>query len=179
MTPNTLHQSVSAIQAAWRPLDSDLVAICLQALERLARAPASERWLADLLQHRPASAELARDSTAGFVLLAHAEPAGLYRPPHDHGQAWVVYAVQSGAMEVRTFARITDPSGLPRLVQRDSTILGPGQARAYLPGDIHDTRALDQGALQFRFTERDLRIEDREGRMARYDPPQNGWSVAP
>lgn len=179
MSQSTLDQALATIQAAWRPLDSDLIGACLQALQRLARAPVSEPWLADLVERHPASAELARDPVRGFVLLAHAEPPGLYRPPHDHGRAWVVYAVQSGAMEVRTFIRVTDASGLPHLVQRDSTVLGPGEARAYLPGDIHDTRALDQGALQFRFTERDLRAEDRDGQMARYDRPQGGWSIAP
>ena len=30
---------------------------------------------------------------------------------------------------------------------------------------------------RFRFTERDLRDEDREGRMARYDEPNWAWSV--
>lgn len=178
MSQSTLDQALATIQAAWRPLDSDLIGACLRALEQLAGATVSEPWLAELHERRPASTELARHPEHGFVLLAHAEPPGLYRPPHDHGRAWVVYAVQSGAMEVRTFIRVMDASGLPRLIQRDSTVLGPGEARAYLPGDIHDTRALDEGALQFRFTERDLRAEDRGGRMARYDRPLDGWSMA-
>ena len=131
MSQSTLDQALATIQAAWRPLDSDLIGACLRALEQLAGATVSEPWLAELHERRPASTELARHPEHGFVLLAHAEPPGLYRPPHDHGRAWVVYAVQSGAMEVRTFIRVMDASGLPRLIQRDSTVLGPGEARAY------------------------------------------------
>lgn len=180
MPSSALDTAIAAIQAAWRPLDSDLVGLCLQRLESLARASPSEPWLAQLHRDRPASAELARDPERGFVLLAHAESAGLYRPPHDHGRAWVIYAVQSGEVEMRTFTRLTDAGGQPRLVQRDSTVVRAGQALAYLPGDIHDTRCLSGQALLFRFTERDLAVEDKvEARLSRYPRPEGGWSIAP
>ena len=85
-----------------------------------------------------------------------------------------------GEIEVRTFARVEEPDGAVPLVQRDSTILRPGIALAYLPGDIHDTRCLTETALEFRFTERDLKVEDRvEHRVTRYPAPQDAWMVAP
>lgn len=164
---------VSSLQAAWGPLTSDLVGESRRQLESLARTPASEPWVADLLSRRPASETLWRDPTHGFLLLAHAERAGLYRPPHDHGRAWVAYALLQGQIEMRTFARIGDAGG-DRLVQRDSLVLRAGQAQAYLPGDIHDTRCLGESALLLRFTERDLKAE---AGLVRYDAPEGGWTT--
>lgn len=143
----------------------------------LARADPCEHWIAALLQERPASRELHRDAS-GFMLLAHNESRELYRPPHDHGRAWVVYAVQSGELEIRTYARIEMPGGEPRLVLRDASRLRAGEARAYLPGDIHDTRCLTENALLFRFTERDLRHEDQvEGKLTRFVERDGRWTV--
>jgi hypothetical protein len=90
----------------------------------------------------------------------------------------VVYAVQSGELEVGTYARIEAADGRPRLVRRGSTILRPGEAEAYLPGDIHDTRCLSETALLFRFTERDLRHEDQvERKLTRFVQRDGQWTV--
>jgi hypothetical protein len=89
-----------------------------------------------------------------------------------------VYAVQDGAVEMRTFGRIEKPDGTVELVQRDSVIVRAGQVQAYLPGDIHDTRCFRKSALLFRFTERDLKVEDRiEHRVTRYPPPHFTWTA--
>jgi hypothetical protein len=178
MACNSLDSFTAAIRSAWAPIDSDLVAACRQRLEALTGADPKEGWLASLLAERPASRELYRDSTHGFMLLAHNENRGLYRPPHDHGRAWVVYAVQSGELEIRTYAKVPGPEDEPRLVLRDSTMLRPGSARAYLPGDIHDTRCVTESALLFRFTERDLRYEDQvERRLTRFVERDGHWTV--
>ena len=178
MTPNSLDIFTGAIRSSWGPISSELVVTCREQLERLTRADASEGWLASLLAERPASRELYRDPAAGFMLLAHNENEGLYRPPHDHGRAWVVYAVQSGALEIRTYARVDVRGGGTGLVLRDSTLLGPGEARAYLPGDIHDTRCLTGPALLFRFTERDLRHEDQvERKLTRFVERDGQWTA--
>lgn len=125
-----------------------------------------------------ATAELYRDPTLGFVLQAHTEQAGLYRPPHDHGRGWVIYAMQQGEIEMGTYARVEDADGKVRLVKRDATVVRTGQVQVYLPGDIHDTRCLTPSALLFRFTERDLRIEDRqEHRVTRYVEHQGVWTL--
>jgi hypothetical protein len=178
MTSDKLAIFGERVGEVWGPLSSNLVAACRGELSALLKASPDEPWLAALLQDRPANRELHRDAGAGFVLLAHAEREGLYRPPHDHGRAWVIYAVQHGEIEMRTFSRQGAGEGAA-LVQRDSVVLRAGDVQAYLPGDIHDTRCLSETALLYRFTERDLKVEDQvERRVARYAAPRGGWTAA-
>jgi hypothetical protein len=178
MALDTLNAFTGEIRLAWEPLSAKLVATCAQQLEELMRADPAEPWLAALLAERPASRVLYRDPANGFMLLAHNENEGLYRPPHDHGRAWVVYGVHSGALEISTYAKVSGPNGEPRLVLRDRSVLTAGQARPYLPGDIHDTRCLTRSALLFRFTERDLRHEDQvERKLTRFVERDGYWTV--
>jgi hypothetical protein len=109
MTDNSLDAFAASMRAAWAPISTELVATCRLGLEELMRASPAEDWLAALLAERPASRELYRDPANGFMLLAHNENEGLYRPPHDHGRAWVVYGVQSGELEIRTHAKVLTP----------------------------------------------------------------------
>jgi hypothetical protein len=154
-----------------------VVQACRRHLGNLLQAPTTEPWLNALHEEAPANKELYRDARHGFVLLAHSEYAGLYRPPHDHGRGWVIYAIQRGEIEMRSFARTVDRDGSVRLVQRDATVLRPGQVQVYLPGDIHDTRCISGPALLFRFTERDLKKEDQdEHRVARYVERDGNWT---
>jgi hypothetical protein len=174
MTGTALDRFVAAVRGDWGPITSELVAKCRTHLDALTAAEPSEVWLASLLAERPATRELHREPDS-FMLLAHAEQLGLYRPPHDHGRAWVVYAVQSGALEIGNYVRVSDASG-DRLVRRETMILRPGDARAYLPGDIHDTHCLTRNALVFRFTERDLRHEDQvERKLTRFVERDGAW----
>ena len=178
MDSNTLALSMKGIGSVWGPLSSEVVAACCRHMEALVKAPATEEWLAALHREGAANQELHRDPSHGFVLLAHTEPAGLYRPPHDHGRAWVIYAVQQGEIEMGTYARIAQPDGSQRLVKRNSTLVRPGQVQVYLPGDIHDARCVTGPALLFRFTERDLKKEDKEElRVTRYVERDGAWSV--
>lgn len=168
------------VHAAWRPLSTELVEECGRQGEALLRAAPSEDWLAALHREKPANQELYRDPDYGFVLLAHTEQHGLFRPPHDHGRAWVMYAVQSGEIEMRTYARVEDPRTGVRLVRRDATRVQAGQVQIYLPGDVHDTRCLSDSALLFRFTERDLRVEDKvHHQVTRYIEQNGVWTVRP
>jgi hypothetical protein len=178
MTSDALTTFSERVSAAWGPLSSDLVAACRGELSTLLRASPDEPWLAALLRDGPANAELYRQAKAGFVLLAHTEHEGLYRPPHNHGRAWVIYAIQHGEIEIRTFGRVRTGEG-DELVQRDSVVMRAGAVQAYLPGDIHDTRCLSGTALLYRFTERDLKVEDRIDRqVTRYAAPRGGWTAA-
>jgi predicted metal-dependent enzyme (double-stranded beta helix superfamily) len=175
---NALQTFTSGVRSAWGPLTSELVAECRRLLQALLKASPSEPWLAALHANAPANEELYRDPDHGFVLLAHTEHAGLYRPPHDHGRGWVIYAVQRGESEMGTYARIAAPDGRVRLVKRDSTLVRPGEVQVYLPGDIHDTLCMTPSALLYRFTERDLRIEDRqEHQVTRYVDRDGVWTV--
>ena len=176
MSENALERFIVRTRSSWGPLTSALVAGCRERLEELARAPASESWLAPLHEEAPASRELHRDAEHGFVLQAHTESAGLYRPPHDHGRSWVVYALQRGEIAMSTYARVETERGI-QLVKRDETHLRAGQAQLFLPGDIHDTRCLAGPALLLRFTERDLKQEEALGRLARYVERDGVWTV--
>jgi len=179
MTKNTLDEAMTAVSSMWGPLTTDLVEASRKQLERLANASPDEPWLAALHEYQPASRELYRDPKHGFVLLAHVEQAGLYRPPHDHGRGWVIYAVQAGQSEMGTYGRVEDPDGDIRLVKRNATLVRPGQAQVYLPGDIHDTLCVQGPALLFRFTERDLKVEDNVAHKVTRYVQQNGVWTAP
>ena len=176
MATSSLERFSENVRRIWGPLSSDLLAEARLQMEALLRASPEETWLASLHKAGPASEELVRDADHGFVLLAHTEHAGLYRPPHDHGRSWVIYGIQHGEIEMGTYGRVEDVHGNILLVQRDKTVLRPGQAQAYLPGDIHDTRCLTDSALLLRFTERDLKVEDRlHHQVTRYERRDGLW----
>jgi len=178
MASSSLDKFIAEVRSDWGPLSTVLVAKCRQHLAELTLADPGEDWLRALHAEQPLSRELLRDPGQGFMLLAHTEQQGLYRPPHDHGRAWVVYGVQSGELEVGTYAKVTDAQGEVRLVRRDMHVLRPGEAKAYLPGDVHDTRCLSDTALLLRFTERDLRHEDQvEHRMTRFVERDGEWTL--
>ncbi|MDR7230299.1 hypothetical protein J2X45_001380 [Caulobacter sp. BE264] len=178
MTQNALETFVARVRTSWGPLTTEVVADCHAHLEALLQAAPTEPWLASLIEDRPARRELYRDPDHGFVLLAHAEDAGLYRSPHDHGRSWVLYGVQSGDMEMCTYAPIEAEDHGVRLVRRDAAQVFAGKAMAYLPGDVHDTRCVAGPALLFRFTERDLTKEDKEeGRVTRFVERDGVWTI--
>ena len=179
MTDSSLDTFIAGVRSDWGPISTQLVSKCRNRLANLTHAPDTEEWLADLLAEGPAMRELHREPANAFLLLAHGEQAGLYRPPHDHGRGWVIYAVQHGEVAMGTYGRIETPDGQVRLVQRDCTVVRPGEVQVYLPGDIHDTRCLSDSALLFRFTDRDLRIEDRvEHRVTRYVERDGAWTTS-
>lgn len=175
MFETALDQFAWRVRDRWGPLTSELIADCSARIEDLLRAPSSEQWLADLRRDAPESRELYRDPVHGFVLLAHTETQGRYRPPHDHGRSWVIYGVLQGEMDMGTYARVDAPDGLPRLVQRGTTRVRAGEVQVYLPGDIHDTCCIFGPAIQFRFTERDLRGEQQ---ITRYVEQHGYWVPA-
>lgn len=180
MSRNALETFIAEVRASWGPLSSQLIADCRGHLRTLLQAPPTEDWLASLLNEQPASQELYSDRDHGFVLLARTEEEGLYRRPHDHGRSWVLYGVQSGVSEMGGYAQHLGPDGKARLVKRDATLVRPGMALAYLPGDIHDTHCKAGPALLFRFTERDLLQEDKqEGQITRYVEEDGVFRVAP
>ena len=175
MTANSLEAWSVAVRSSWDSPDQTLVEDCHRYLKRLALTPETEPWLADLRRNRPANRELYRDSEHGFVLLAHSEPEGLYRPPHDHGRSWVIYAVQEGEVEMGAYAATAGDGNGCRLVKCSSTRMRAGDVQLYRPGDIHDTLCVEGPALLFRFTERDLRLEKLQGRMTRYARQGGVW----
>jgi predicted metal-dependent enzyme (double-stranded beta helix superfamily) len=172
MKKNSLQRFTESVSATWGPLTSELVASVRRHMEVLVEAPSSEDWLSDLHEEGAESRELYRDPAHGFVLLAHAESHGLYRPPHDHGTGWVVYAVQRGATEMGTYARLHDAAGKTQLVKRGSRVIQAGQVEVYLPGDIHDTRCTEGPLTLYRLTSCDLKKE----RVTRYAQRDGVWT---
>lgn len=178
MANNSLDTFIAGIRSTWGPLTTEVVAQSRAHLENLIKAPVTEGWLESLHKNAPANEELYRDPTHGFILLAHTEDAGLYRPPHDHGRGWVIYILQKGEIEMGSYARVTGTDGQVRLVKRDATVVRPGQAMVYLPGDVHDTLCIRGAALLFRFTERDLKREDlEEHQVTRYVEQDGDWTI--
>lgn len=176
MQDSALDAFIERTRSAWGPLSSELIDAVRDQLRRLLEASPSEDWLAALRNDRPANRELHRDPDHGFVLLGHTEPGGLYRPPHDHGRSWVMYAVLEGEIEMGTYGLLDGAETGPRLVKRGSSLLRAGEMQAYLPGDIHDTRCVSRSALLLRFTERDLK-QDVGHPVTRYAFRDGRWTM--
>lgn len=85
MDQDALGRFADGVHAGWGPISSGLVRTCCEALAALTLADPAEAWLGALHADRPDARELVRDPVHGFMLLAHTETEGLYRPPHDHG----------------------------------------------------------------------------------------------
>lgn len=167
MKKDSLTKFIEEVRKIWGPLDSKLVMKTQALLEDLVHAPISEPWLAALQGDLDESRELYRDTEHGFILLAHTENEGLYRHPHDHGNGWVIYAVQQGEIEMGTYGRI-ERQGSIEIVQREKYRMAAGESRVYLPGDIHDTKCISSSILMLRLTSCDLKTELQEKRMHRY-----------
>jgi hypothetical protein len=172
MKTTSLQRFTEHMRASWGPLTSELVASSRRHVHELLETPPTEPWLSALHEEAPENRELYRDPVHGFLLLAHTESPGQYRPPHDHGTGWVIYSVQRGETEMTTYARVPDASGTIQLVKRGSSVLRPGQVEVYLPGDIHDTRCTAGPLLLFRFTSCDLKKEN----VTRYAQRNGVWS---
>lgn len=114
-------------------------------------------------------AELYRDPVEGFVLLAYSENQDTYRKPHNHGNAWVIYALVSGEVEMGTYVNAVRADGSDRLIPKDREKLKTGDTRIYFSGEIHDTLCLSKNAVILRLTSLDLGEEEQSGRMKRYE----------
>ncbi len=168
MKKTALETFISEVKQHWTGLNSETVEAVRQLLADLTKSSPDELWLKDILEQRPAAKELYRDPDHGFILLVHSEEQGTYRHPHDHGAGWVFYAVYSGEIAMTTFELITSAKGETKLVSRGSDVMRSGQCRVFLPGDIHDTRCLTEGFIQFRLTSTDFKKEIEQGRMIRF-----------
>ena len=110
MIKDSLRVFTDAVRSAWGPLTSELVASCAEQVACLLDAPATEAWLTSLHADAPGSRELYRDPAHDFLLLAHTEVPGLYRPPHDHGRGWV-FRLTSRDFKKEEVTRYLEPRG--------------------------------------------------------------------
>lgn len=151
---------IAGIRALWGDgKDPELPFKVKAAMEKmLGSTDPTEPWMADLIRAARPSRELYRDADYGFIQMGHVHPHGHGNTPHDHGPCWVVYGSYSGVTEITLYRRTDDASvpGRATLEKKELHRLTPGVAYAYLPGDIHSTRAVEAPAVVFRFLSYDL-----------------------
>jgi hypothetical protein len=168
MQKTGLERFISSVKKHWSGLNTETVEAVKQLLKDLTKSSIDEPWLKEIIDERPAAKELYRDAENGFILLVHSEDKGMYRQPHNHGAGWVLYAVQSGEIAINTFKQITTTNGETHLVSRGAEVITCGDCRVFLPGDIHDTKCLSDGFIQYRLTSTDFKKEIQEGRLIRF-----------
>ncbi|MDK2596041.1 hypothetical protein [Pseudoalteromonas obscura] len=166
---------IDALSKIWGPLTADLTKHSKQLLETLAANCRDEEWVHTLLVNKAPSTIVFHSEKHGFILQAHVEQQGDYSVPHDHGNGWVLYATVTGAVEMGVFHQVVQPDGTLTAVQKDKYQQRPGQCHVYLPGDIHDTTALQNGTLMLRLTSCDFEKEFSEGRLIRYIHNCDRW----
>lgn len=175
MATNSLQKFIENVNKEWGPLTTERAETFRTLLRTLIENAASEEWFKELLPNATENAELYRDQQRGYVLLTHTEKAGQYRAPHDHGRGWVIYAVQQGEIDMGTYGKV-QRGDKQDLVRRDQYRMSKGDCRIYLPGDIHDTRCFSESVRMFRFTSCDLKLEEKQGRLARYTQQDGIWT---
>ena len=158
MKKDPLQKFIKNIQQIWRPTDSNHITKAQILFKELLTDPDFK------IENIHEKHELYRDPAHGFMLLAYTEEKDLYRPPHDHGDGWVLYGVKHGEIEMGSYES--------NLILRNKEHLKKGDARVYLPGVIHDTKCLSDSVLMLRFTSCDLEQEYKQGRMKKYAKPK-------
>lgn len=85
---------------------------------------------------------LYEDPDLGFCILAHVYDGAKTSPPHDHGPTWAIYGQVEGTTEMSDWRVVEKPDGdTPGRVEHIRTYtLEPGDARAYLAGDVHSPK---------------------------------------
>ncbi|MEC7277634.1 MAG: hypothetical protein VXV96_15040 [Bdellovibrionota bacterium] len=168
MNKSSLDVFIKEISDIWGPLSSELVLKSKELIQKLISESEGEEWLLKILEESREIKTLYKDPKHGFLLLAQFEGQGLYRVPHNHGSGWVIYGVHSGEMEMGSFTQIVRPNGDLDLIKKESYSISSGSCKAYLPGDIHDTRCISAKTLMFRLTSTDFKEEFKSGRMIKY-----------
>jgi len=95
--------------------------------------------------------QLAEDADHAFALFAVSERRGNMSPPHDH-TTWAVIAGIEGEELNRLYERLDDESVAGKADVREvgQTVIGAGEAVAFLPDDIHSIACVtDTPTLNF------------------------------
>jgi hypothetical protein len=159
-TENSFDRYIAEIRSVWGDGKDPQLPFKVRALmeKMLVSTNPDEPWMAEILREAKPSRELYRDSDYGFIQMGHVHQQGHGNTPHDHGPCWVIYGSYGGVTEIAVYRRTDDGKepGRATLEQKDLNRLSPGVAYAYLPGDIHSTRAVEGPAVVFRFLSYDL-----------------------
>ena len=147
---NNLTRAIKNLRQYWNELDTEKISHVMEELQKVSLESIELK-------------ELYRDQDFGFVITAYKETKDTYRIHHNHGKGWVIYTVLKGEMEMGRYGYIN------KLFLRNIEHLKAGHSSLYFPGDIHDTRCLTSESIVLRLTSCDLKVEEKEGRMVRYD----------
>lgn len=165
---NELNSFIAEAKDAWKTTSIETLLKARSLLEDLAKNEVIQKALQEKASSLLKGSELYKDEEYGFLLFAYSETKGTYRIPHNHGNAWVVYAVVSGVVEMGNYINLVEASGLSKLVLKNSDNLSAGDCRIYYPGEIHDTKSVSENTIILRLTSCDLKEEERQGRMLRF-----------
>jgi hypothetical protein len=162
---NSLERYIAEVRSIWGDGKNPELPFRVKALmeKMLKSTPPDQPWMADLIREAKPSRELYRDPDYGFIQMGHVHQQTHGNMPHDHGPCWVVYGSYGGLTEITLYRRTDDgaASGRATLEKKDLHRLSPGVAYAYVPGDIHSTRAVEGPAVVFRFLSYDLEKIER------------------
>lgn len=163
---NSFERYITEVRAVWGDgKDRELPFKVKGLMEKmLASTTRGDPWMAELLREAKPSRELYRDPDYGFIQMGHVHQESHGNTPHDHGPCWVVYGSYTGVTEITLYRRTDDgrDPGRAALEKKDLHRLSPGVAYAYVPGDIHATRAVEGPATVFRFLSYDLEKIQRQ-----------------
>lgn len=165
---NKITEAAAELQKLWVDLCMESVQKIQLVMKGLAENAEVCTGLRLITRTQQEGYEIFRDRRQGFILLAYSEKNGVYRIPHNHGEAWVVYAMVSGAVEMGNYFNAVRGDVSNHLVLKNREKLIAGDTRIYLPGEIHDTRCVSEEAVILRLTSLDLRAEESAGRMRRF-----------
>jgi hypothetical protein len=165
-----IENAVKDIKKSWEELSLGSIEKMNSRIAALSSDPEIQSYLQEVTRDLPKGVEIHRDQTEGFILLAYSEVKATYRAPHNHGKAWVIYAVVSGEVEMGTYINFPRANGEDRLILKSRETLKSGDTRIYDSGEIHDTFCTSDNAVLLRLTSSDLREEEKAGRMIRFEP---------
>lgn len=163
---------VSKIKKSWNSMDMN----SLEEIQRLIGEIALE-GIDKNQDYSGKGIELYRDKELGVIITAYSETKDTYRIPHNHGNGWVIYSVIEGFVEMGNYFNWKKSPDQSQLILKDKIILSCGDVKVYYPGDIHDTKCISEEALILRFTSCDLKVEEAEGRMKRFEVIKKSCSL--
>ena len=90
-----VENSVIDIKKSWEDLNIDSIGKIRSTIGAMSSDPEIQSYLQEVTRELPKGLKIHRDTAEGFILLAYSESKSTYRAPHNHGNAWVIYAVVS------------------------------------------------------------------------------------
>ena len=157
-TDAMLSNYIAAVRSFWKEDSATDPATALLVRDRmrqwLAETDPDADWVQTLRQEQLPKRCLHHDPDHGFMQMSHFHEGHRGNTPHDHGPYWVVYGVYEGQVDIPVYQHHPESNTVSELEVHH---LGPGDAVAYMPGEIHSTLVpTDEPAIVLRFLSQDL-----------------------